>query len=114
MIKTMRVLQDNMRRAAATGFINATDCADYLVRKGVSFRRAYRITGKLVAECIKKDTTLEKLPIEVYRIFSDKFEDDIYAAIDLDACVNGRNATGGPSRRSVLSQIRNVRRMLSD
>ncbi len=109
MLKTMRINKDTMRRAAAKGFINATDCADYLVRKGLPFRDAYKITGMLVAKCIELDTVLEKLPLDVYREMSDAFEEGIYEAISLDVCVNMRIAPGGPAPEAVKSQIKYVR-----
>lgn len=105
MIKTMTVLKDNMRQAAAKGFINATDCADYLVKKGLPFRDAYKITGQLVALCIDKGVVLETLQLEEYKKLSDIFENDIYEAISLDTCVNGRNVIGGPAKVAVENQI---------
>ena len=105
MIKTMTVNKDNMRLAAAKGFINATDCADYLVRKGMPFRTAYKLTGTLVALCIEKNTTLEQLPIEEYKKLSELFDDDIYDAISLDRCVMERNVEGGPAPEAVKAQI---------
>ena len=109
MIATMKVNAPAMRRAASGGFINATDCADYLVRKGMPFRTAYRVTGDLVAECIEKGTTLENLPIEAYRAHSELFADDIYDSISLEACVERRLSAGGPGQASVEAQIRQVR-----
>lgn len=105
MIKTMTVLKENMRNAAAKGFINATDCADYLVKKGLPFRDAYKITGKLVAICIDKGLVLETLPMEEYKCVCDAFDNDVYDAINLTTCVNGRNVVGGPSKDSVIAQI---------
>ncbi len=114
MIETMRVLPENMRAAAAKGFINATDCADYLVKKGLPFRDAYRLTGQLVALCIEKSTTLEALALSEYQQMHPLFDADIYEAIDLDACVNGRNTIGGPSKESVLDQIKQVRNQIHE
>ena len=94
-----------MRAAALKGFINATDAADYLTRKGLPFRSAYKITGELVAECIRRGETLESLPLEVYRGYSDLFDEDVYAAIALETCVAKRTSEGGPGRESVLRQI---------
>lgn len=105
MLATMRVLKDNMRNAAARGFINATDCADYLVKKGMPFRDAYKITGTLVAECIGKGLTLETLPLEEYKKMTDIFADDVYEAISLDTCVKERKSEGGPSPDAVKEQI---------
>ena len=112
MLETMSVYKDNMRNAAAKGFINATDCADYLVKKGMAFRDAYKITGGLVALCIEKNTGLEHLPIEDYKSRSELFDTDIYTAISLDTCVNNRLSQGGPSPESVKAQIRSVREAL--
>ena len=113
MLATMRVRADNMRRAASAGFINATDCADYLTAKGVPFRTAYRVTGELVAHCIAAGTTLEALPLADYRRFSDVFDEGVYAAIDLDACVRRRQSFGGTSPASVRAQIAAMRERLS-
>ncbi len=108
MLATMRVLKDNMRNAAARGFINATDCADYLVKKGMPFRDAYKITGTLVAECIAKGFTLETLPLEEYRKMTELFTEDVYEAISLDTCVRERKSYGGPSPEAVRIQIENA------
>ena len=105
MIDTMTVLKDNMRAAAAKGFINATDCADYLVGKGLPFRDAYKATGELVALCIDKGLTLETLPLEEYRKVCDLFDDEVYTAISLEKCVADRKVAGGPSGESVDTQI---------
>ena len=108
MLSTMTVLSDNMRLAAAKGFINATDCADYLVKKGLPFRDAYKITGTLVKRCIELGVTLETLPINEYKKLSDSFDEDVYKAISLDTCVNERKSQGGPSPESVKAQIEYV------
>lgn len=105
MIDTMTVLKDNMRAAAAKGFINATDCADYLVGKGLPFRDAYKATGELVALCIDKGLTLETLSLEEYRKVCDLFDDEVYTAISLEKCVADRKVAGGPSSESVDTQI---------
>lgn len=114
MLATMRVLEGNMRAAAAKGFINATDCADYLVRKGLPFRDAYRITGELVAQCIAKNTTLEALPLSEYNEKSPLFAQDVYDAISLETCVRGRTSFGGPAPESVRRQISFVRERIVD
>ncbi len=106
MIETMTVLKDNMRNAAAKGFINATDCADYLVGKGLPFRDAYKATGELVALCIDKNLTLETLPIEEYKKICPLFDDEVYTAINLEKCVADRLVPGGPSKESVEAQIK--------
>lgn len=109
MIETMTVLKDNMRNAAAKGFINATDCADYLVGKGLPFRDAYKATGELVALCIDKNLTLETLPIEEYKKICPLFDDEIYTAINLEKCVADRLVPGGPSKESVEAQIKTAK-----
>ena len=112
MLSTMRVLKDNMRNAAARGFINATDCADYLVKKGMPFRDAYKITGTLVAQCIEKGLTLETLPVDEYRKMSELFGEDVYEAISLDTCVRERKSEGGPSPEAVKAQIAQAEKAL--
>lgn len=112
MVETMKVLPQNMRKAAAGGFINATDCADYLVGKGLPFRDAYRVTGDLVAECIESGHTLESLPLETYKKYNPLFEEDIYDAISLDTCVNGRKVLGGPAPQNVQEQAERVLKKL--
>ncbi|MGN1420465.1 MAG: argininosuccinate lyase [Eubacterium sp.] len=114
MIDTMTVLKDNMRNAAAKGFINATDCADYLVGKGLPFRDAYKATGELVALCIDKGLTLETLPIEEYKNVCDLFDEDVYTSINLEKCVNDRLVEGGPSKESVDSQIARARKIIGE
>ncbi len=113
MIHTMTVLKANMRAAAAKGFINATDCADYLTKKGVAFRDAYKCTGGLVALCIQKGLTLETLPLEEYQKASPVFQNDIYDAISLETCVKGRTSEGGPSPEAVRVQIEKIRTFLT-
>ena len=112
MIDTMTVLKENMRSAAAKGFINATDCADYLVGKGLPFRDAYKATGELVALCIDKGLTLETLPIEEYKAVCDIFDEGVYEAISLEKCVNGRITVGGPCAESVELQIQKAREFI--
>ena len=112
MLATMTVKPQNMKKAAQGGFINATDLADYLVGKGMPFRTAYKISGSLVAHCIKEGTVLEDLPLEVYRTYSDLFDETLYDAIDLTACVNRRISEGGTSAASVLAQIAYVKEQL--
>ena len=105
MLDTMKTLPANMRRAAAKGFINATDCADYLTKKGMPFRDAYKLTGCMVSDCISKDKTLEELTLDEFRGYSSLFENDVYDAIDLVKCCEGRTSYGGPSEASVKNQI---------
>lgn len=112
MIDTMTVIKENMRNAAARGFINATDCADYLVSKGLPFRDAYKATGELVAICIDKGLTLETLPIEEYKAICDLFDEEVYTAINLEKCVNDRLVAGGPSAGSIEKQIEKAMAMI--
>lgn len=114
MIDTMTVLTDNMRKAAAGGFINATDCADYLVKKGLPFRDAYKATGTLVARCIELNTDLERLPLEEYKAICDIFDDGVYEAISLEKCLNDRKAFGGPAKENVLAAVKSVREKLNN
>ncbi|MCD7743541.1 MAG: argininosuccinate lyase, partial [Oscillospiraceae bacterium] len=114
MIQTMQTRPERMRRAAQEGFINATDLADYLVRKGLPFRSAYKISGQLVSECIQRGCVLETLPLEVYRQHSALIEADVFAAIDLQRCVDSRNSLGGTSVRSVEAQIAFVKKSLEE
>ena len=114
MLSTMSLYKENMRNAAAKGFINATDCADYLVKKDLPFRDAYKITGTLVAYCIKNGTVLEKLSLDEFRTMSDKFDEDVYEAIKLETCVNMRKADGGPAPESVKKQIAYARNAIKD
>ncbi len=105
MLKTMRVLDQNMLAAAKKGFINATDCADYLAKKGMPFRDAYKLTGQLVADCIAQNKTLDELSLEELQALSPLFDQDFYEAIDLMTCVNQRKVYGGPAPESVLKQV---------
>ncbi len=114
MLATMRVLKDNMRNAAAKGFINATDCADYLVKKGMPFRDAYKITGTLVALCIEKGLTLETLPINEYQKMTELFTEDVYQSISLDTCVKERKSYGAPASDAVAVQIENAEKKLDE
>lgn len=114
MLATMKVLPENMRAAAAKGFINATDCADYLVKKGMPFRDAYKATGTLVHICIEKGVTLETLPIEEYKAVCDTFDSDVYEAISLDTCVMQRKSEGGPAPEAVKAQLEKIKVKLSE
>lgn len=105
MLKTMKVNKEKMREFAAKGFINATDCADYLVKHGKAFRDAYKTTGQLVAYCIDHDLVLETLPLEVYKEYDETFEESIYDAISLETCVHNRQVDGGPSPIAVQKAI---------
>ena len=105
MIDTMRVLPENMRKAAGRGFINATDCADYLTKKGMPFRDAYTVTGKLVAACTAQGKTLEDLTIDELKASSDLFDEDVYEAINLENCMALRASYGGPAVSETTRQI---------
>ena len=109
MLDTLTVLPKNMRNAASGGFINATDCADYLVKKGMPFREAYMIVGRLVNMCIKSGETLDTLPLKDFRSISNLFGADVYQALELKTCVNGRTVYGGPASDSVKQQIANIK-----
>ncbi len=113
MIDTMTVLTDNMRKAAAGGFINATDAADYLVGKGLPFRDAYKATGELVALCIQKGLTLETLPLPEYQAVCDLFDEDVFDAIALERCAALRRVYGGPAPENVRAQVARVRTLLA-
>jgi len=112
MVDTMTVRADRMLKAAQTGFINATDLADYLVKKGLPFRSAYKLSGEIVAWCMEHDAVLETVPLEKYREFSPLFAEDLYPEIDLRGCMEKRISEGGTSVASVESQIRAVREQL--
>ncbi len=113
MIATMKAIPENMLLAAQKGFINATDLADYLVKKGLPFRSAYKISGQLVALCIQQNTVLENLPLETYKSYCDLFENDLYNDIDLKTCVEKRISEGGTSAASVMAQITYVKERLA-
>ena len=109
MLATMKSIPENMKKAAQGGFINATDLADYLVKKGMPFRSAYKISGQLVAKCIQEGTVLEDLPLEAYQQFSELFAEDLYQDIDLLTCVEKRISLGGTSVASVEQQMAYVK-----
>ena len=113
MLATMTTRPDNMKKAAQGGFINATDLADYLVKKGMPFRSAYKISGQLVAKCIAEGCVLETLPLDVYKQYSELFEEDLYQDIDLLTCVQKRISEGGTSVQSVEAQIAYVKEQLA-
>ena len=105
MLETAKACEDNMKKAASGGFICATDLADYLVRKGLPFRTAYKIVGSTVGKCIAEGKTLETLSMEEYKALSEVFEPDLYEAIDLSVCVEKRISLGGTSPASVQMQV---------
>lgn len=112
MVATMKVLKENTYKAAQKGFINATDLADYLTKKGMPFRAAYKIVGQIVAECIEKGNVLDDFPLESYKKYSELFAQDLYEEIALETCVNKRNSEGGASPKSVREQIKYVQQCL--
>ncbi len=112
MIETMTVRAQNMKAAAQKGFINATDLADYLTKKGMPFRQAYLISGRIVAKCIETNQVLDTLPLETYQSYSDLFESDLYQEIALETCVAKRISEGGTSVASVQKQIALVKEQL--
>ena len=112
-MESMKAKTDRMLKAASEGFINATDFADYLVTKGLPFRSAYKISGAMVAKCIREGRTLEDLSLEEYKKASPLIEADIYEAIDLRNCVQKRVSAGGTSVQSVEKQIDTVRDVLN-
>ncbi len=114
MLSTAKVLKDNMENAAKKGFINATDMADYLVKKGMPFRTAYKLTGETVAYCIENKTVLEALPFEKYKQLSPLFEEDIYNEISLKTCVDKRISTGSTGPESVKMQTEYITEFLND
>ena len=114
MVATMRVIKENMLKAANGGFINATDLADYLVKKGMPFRTAYKICGQIVADCISKGLVLDNYPIDNYKSFSELFESDVYNEISLETCVNKRISEGGTSVKSVEKQLAFVKEKLQN
>ncbi len=103
----------NMLSAARDGFINATDLADYLTRKGMPFRSAYRLTGMIVSDCIAKGRTLDNLPMEDYKKFSALFESDLYEDIALSTCVEKRTSAGGTGARSIRTQIEYLKQIIA-
>jgi len=112
MLRTLKTIPENMKKAAQGGFINATDLADYLVKKGLPFRSAYKISGQLVAKCIQDGCVLEDLPLETYKTFSELFEEDLYCEIDLLTCVQKRISQGGTCISSVEQQLQYVQEKL--
>ena len=114
MIKTMKVNSDNMRKGAKGGFTNATDVADYLVKKGESFRNAHEISGKIVLYCIDNDMYIEDMSLDNFKTFSNLFAEDIYEAIDLITCVKERNVIGGPSPDSVSNELNELKKFTEE
>ncbi len=114
MVATMKTLKENMYKAAGKGFINATDLADYLVKKGLPFRTAYKIVGEIVGYCIENNLILDNMPIEKYNEWSDLFGDDLYNEISLKTCVEKRISAGGTGEKSVETQIKYFEELLNE
>ncbi len=114
MLATMKPLPENMRAAAGKGFINATDLADYLVKKGMPFRTAYKIVGEIVAHCIDNGLILENMPLEDYKRFDTSFDEDLYNEISLDTCVEKRISAGGTGKASADTQIKFITEIIND
>ena len=114
MIATMKVNEDNMLAAAKGGFINATDLADYLAKKGVPFRTAYKLTGQIVADCAKSGKALEDLTLGEYKVYSDVFDDGLYDAISLKNCVARRVSAGGAAPANLKAQFEYLRGVIDD
>ncbi len=113
MLSTMKIKKENMYKAAQGGFTNATDMADYLVKKGIPFRSAHEIIGKMVLYCINNSKAIEELSMAEFKDFSDKIGDDVYSEISLEKCVSGRNIPGGPAAESIRASIENGRGFIS-
>ncbi len=109
MLATMKLRKSNMYKAAQGGFTNATDIADYLVKKGIPFRSAHEIIGKMVLYCIENNKAIDDMSMEEFKGFSEKIEDDVYTEISLEKCVSGRNLPGGPARETSLKAIENAK-----
>ena len=105
MIETMTIKKENMKNGARGGFANATDAADYLVKKGMPFRQAHEVIGKMVLTAVQQNKSLDDFTLEEFKTFSDIIEDDIYNAIDLMTCVNDRKVIGGPAKEAVMLSI---------
>lgn len=114
MLETIKIKKQNMEKACEDGFLNATDAADYLVRKGMPFREAHEAIGKLVSYCIDNKNTLNELKLGEYRTISSLFSDDIYKSIDIKACIQNRKTYGGPSHDMVKAAIQDGYRFVDD
>ena len=114
MISNMTVNKENMKKSAAGGLTNATDVADYLVKKGMAFRNAHEVVGKIVLYCIDKDICIDDLSMEEFKDFSPIFDEDVYEAINLLTCVEERNVIGGPSSSSVKIQLEYLEKFISE
>lgn len=113
MLATMKLRKANMYKAAQGGFTNATDIADYLVKKGIPFRSAHEIIGKMVLYCIDKNKSIDEMSMEEFKSFSDKIEDDVYTEISLEKCISGRKLPGGPAQETEQKAINNAKLFIS-
>ncbi|MCX7772229.1 MAG: argininosuccinate lyase, partial [Clostridia bacterium] len=104
---------DRLYQAARGGFTNATDIADYLVKKGIPFRESHEIIGRMVAYCIEKGKSIDEMSMDEFYAFSDKIESDVYTAISLETCVNERKVPGGPSKESVMASVESGKSFLA-
>ena len=114
MIKTMKINKSLMKTSASSGFTNATDVADYLVKKGVAFRDAHEIVGNLILYCIDEGKSIDNLSLSEFQTFSNKFENDIYKAINLLTCIEERKVIGGPSISSINIQIEHLNNFIQE
>ena len=112
MVETMRVHKENMLNGAKQGFINATDLADYMTKKGMPFRAAYKIVGQIVGDCVKQGKNLEDLTLEEYKGYDDIFDKDLYKEIALETCVEKRTSLGGTGLKSINKQIADIESFL--
>jgi argininosuccinate lyase len=113
MLATMKLRNANMYKAAQGGFTNATDIADYLVKKGIPFRSAHEIIGKMVLYCIDNNKSIDQLTMDEFKNFSQKIEEDVYTEISLEKCISGRSLVGGPAKQTVINAISNAKKYLS-
>jgi len=113
MLATMKINAENMKNGAKSGYTNATDAADYLVKRGVPFRDAHEITGKLVLYAIDENKALDELSMDEFKSFSEVFEDDVYKEISMEACVGERRIYGGPAESAVIKSIENCKKFLA-
>ena len=114
MIRTMKALKENMYNASKKGFINATDLADYLTKRGIPFRTAYKIVGTIVGKCVKEGKTLDEIPLNEYKGYSEVFDSDLYGEISLETCIRKRISRGSTGYDSVNEQIKYVEGLLKD
>ena len=114
MVRTMKVKSENMYKAAGKGFINATDLADYMTKRGIPFRTAYKITGTIVSECVKRGIVLDEIPLSEYQKYSDVISEDVFEEISLETCVKKRISEGGTGYASVEKQIDELKKFLNE